>query len=153
MKTICKTRRRRGGRHYKTGIYRSSKCPTPIKYRSGWELVVVRFLDHNPDVLSYEYESLRIHYVYRGKVHCYFPDLVVRFKSKPQPMIIEVKRQDKIADPKVMAKTKAAKEWALKNNHTFQMWTNKMIEVLEQVLLLEEMKTAKKCQASQPQPP
>lgn len=66
-------------------------------------------------------------------------------------MIIEVKRQDKIADPKVMAKTRAAKEWALKNNHTFQMWTNKMIEVLEQVLLLEEMKAPKKCHASQSQ--
>jgi hypothetical protein len=131
---------RRKRKHYKTGIHKSPKCNRLFKYRSGWERSVAEFLDLSDDVISYQYESLEIPYLLKEKVHKYLPDFIVYYNNRPQPVIIEIKRQDKLGTLKVMAKTKAAKQWAEENNYNYQIWTDKMIEAIRKILPQKQKK-------------
>jgi len=129
-KQLVKTKtRKRKTRRYKTGLYSSSKCETIIKYRSGWELEVCMFLDRCSNVLKYEYESIAIPYISNlrtGKIRKYYPDFIIHY-SDGRKVIVEVKREDKLSNPKVMKKTQAGKSWAKKNGMEYQLWTNNLI--------------------------
>ena len=129
-------RRRKRKTHYITGIHHSPKCPTPIKYRSGWELTVAKYLDQDPEVLSYEYESLIIRYAIAGRYRDYTPDFLVLYKSGKK-VIVEVKRADKLTDRKVIAKATATRKWLRENkldDYDYQFWTNAVIEAFEKLL-------------------
>lgn len=124
-----KRKRRRKGR-YKTGVYKSPKASKPIEYRSGWELEVCKYLDADINVASYEYESIAIPYIANvrtGKVRRYFPDFLVMYADGKKVMV-EVKRNDKLSNPKVMKKTEAGKLWCLQNGAIYELWTNQLIE-------------------------
>lgn len=128
-------RRRKKRRHYKTGIHNSPKCSSPIHYRSGWELTVAQTLDNNPDVISYEYESLQIPYVVAGKRHDYCPDFIIAYKSGKR-VIVEVKRQDKLSNRVVVAKAVAARRWITEQNNgwTYEIWTDAVVEAFKKLL-------------------
>lgn len=130
IRKLPKTKvRKKRARHYKTGIHCSNKCETLIKYRSGWELEVCKFLDRCSNVLKYEYESIAIPYISNlktGRLRMYYPDFIVHY-SDGKKVIIEVKREDKLSNPKVMKKTQAGKDWAKKNGMEYQLWTNNLI--------------------------
>ena len=133
-------KRRKRKRHYITGIHHSPKCPTPIKYRSGWELTVAKYLDQDPDVLSYEYESLTIRYAIAGRYRDYTPDFLVLYKSGKK-VIVEVKRADKLTDRKVIAKATATRKWLRENkldDYDYQFWTNAVIEGFEKLLEIKK---------------
>lgn len=126
--TTAPAKKRRKRKHYKTGIHHSPKCSTPIHYRSGWEKTVAEFLDSNPEVVSYEYESLMVPYVMAGRGHTYYPDFLVRYKSG-RTVIVEVKRQDKLATKKVMLKNAAVRSWIIKEGKgwEFEVWTDAVV--------------------------
>lgn len=129
------TRKRKKRKKYHTGTHHSPKCKTPVEYRSGWELVVCRFLDDNPTVMEYEYESVIIPYLSNprtGKVRSYYPDFLVTYSDGTRKLV-EVKRKDKLNDPKVVKKAKAAEIWAKANNVTYEMWTNTVIEAFRKI--------------------
>ena len=134
-KTIFRRRRKR---KCKIGIYRSPKCLTPIRYRSGWELEVCKFLDYQSDVVSYGYECVIIPYVSNtrtgktGKTSSYYPDFLIVYSDQSR-LLVEVKREDKLNDPKVIKKAKAAEEWSRKNKVKYQFWTNKIIEAIKKI--------------------
>lgn len=133
-------RRRKRKSHYITGIHHSPKCPTPIKYRSGWEWTVAKYLDQDPEVLSYEYESLNIRYAVAGKYRTYTPDFLVLYKSGKK-VIVEVKRADKLTDRKVIAKATATRKWLRENkldDYDYQFWTNAVIEGFEKLLEIKK---------------
>ena len=133
-------RRRKRKSHYITGIHHSPKCPTPIKYRSGWELTVAKYLDQCPDVLSYEYESLNIRYAVAGKYRTYTPDFLVLYKSGKK-VIVEVKRADKLTDRMVIAKATARRKWLKENkldDYSYEFWTNAVIEGFTKLLEAKE---------------
>lgn len=128
-------RRRRKKSRYKTGIHRSPKCFTPIEYRSGWELEVCKFLDSDPSVKEYGYECVVIQYLSNprtGKVRSYYPDFLITYTDGTRKLI-EVKRKDKLNDPKVLKKAKAAEIWAKANKVTYEFWTNTVISVLKKI--------------------
>lgn len=134
-KRITKKKRKRK-RHYITGIHRSPKCPTPITYRSGWEHTVALYLDQNPEVLSYEYESINIRYAIAGRYRTYTPDFIVLYKSGKK-VIVEVKRADKLTDRKVIAKATATKKWLKENkleDYEYQFWTDAVIQGFTKLL-------------------
>jgi len=136
MPSIKKSiKRRKRKRHYKTGIHHSPKCSIPIRYRSGWELIVAKTLDSNPDVISYEYESIQIPYVTAGKHHDYYPDFIITYKSGKR-VIVEVKRQDKVANRVVVAKAAAARRWITEQNNgwTYEIWTDAVVEAFKKIL-------------------
>lgn len=129
-----KTRRKRKGR-YKTGIYRSKKCILPIKYRSSWEKEVCKFLDADPNVLEYGYECVSIPYISNlrtKKVRLYFPDFLVTYVNGTKKLI-EVKRKDKLNDPKVLKKAEAAREWSKKQGIEYEFWTNQTILAIKKI--------------------
>jgi hypothetical protein len=133
-KTVKKRRKRK--KHYITGTHYSPKCPTPIKYRSGWEYTVALYLDQNPDVLSYEYESIIIRYAIAGRYRNYTPDFLVLYKTGKK-VIVEVKRADKLTDRKVIAKATATRKWLKENkleDYEYQFWSDAVIEGFTKLL-------------------
>lgn len=91
-------KRKRVSRKAKRGVHLSPKCPTPINYRSGWELCYALHLDGNDDVVSYLYEPYPIEYVsnYRtGKQRKYWPDFEVTLKNGVR-VLVEIKPKKKL---------------------------------------------------------
>ena len=54
------------------------------KYRSGWELAVMRMCDNHPSILGWGSETHRIPYKnpLTGKQSTYVPDLLIVYKDK-----------------------------------------------------------------------
>lgn len=140
VKRRTKHRRRKRKSHYITGIHNSPKCSTPIEYRSGWELTVAHYLDSNPDVVSYEYESFRIPYVVAGKPHIYTPDFFIQYKSGKK-IIVEVKRADKLTNRVVIAKATATRKWLRENNMDvgYEFWSNSLIAGFKKLLEIKKI--------------
>jgi len=135
IKKVTKRKRKRK-KHYITGIHHSPKCPTPINYRSGWELTVALYLDQNPEVLLYEYESINIRYAVAGRYRTYTPDFLIVYKDGKK-VIVEVKRADKLTDRKVIAKATATRKWLKENkliDYDYQFWSDAVIEGFKKLL-------------------
>lgn len=134
-------------RNYIQGIFKPKnphkyKGSTPV-YRSLMELKAFRYLDNNPNVLTWSSEAVVIPYQSPadGKLHRYFVDLVASLKSKDgtiKKLLIEVKpeRQTKPPTESVnkkqktilyeryqfavnCAKWEAARSWCNNKGYTF----------------------------------
>jgi hypothetical protein len=134
-------------RNYVQGIYKPKNPKkyigsTPV-YRSMMELKAFRYLDNNPNVLSWSSESVVVPYESPadGKIHRYFVDLVAKLQSKDgtiKKLLIEVKPERQTKPPvesarkkqKTMiyekyqfaintAKWEAARAWCSKKGYTF----------------------------------
>ena len=62
------------------------------RYRSGWELAFMRFLDNNDNILQWASESISIPYrnPITGKQSIYVPDFLITYKNRNNQMIAEV---------------------------------------------------------------
>lgn len=134
--------------NYKQGIFSPKnklkyKGSFPIIYRSGLELKAFRYLDNNPNVITWGSESVIIPYMspHDKKIHRYFVDLVAELKSKDgttKKLLIEVKPEKQTRPPvfserkkqKTLiyekytfgintAKWDAARAWCKAKNYTF----------------------------------
>ncbi len=124
---------RRKRRHYHTGTHTSKKSNRPIKYRSGWEQAVCQYLDNSKNVVEYLYEQVIIPYISNirtRKIRKYYPDFLITYRGG-RKVLVEVKRKDKLTDPKVMKKLAAACEWSKKNSIDFEVWTDEKIEAIK----------------------
>lgn len=83
--------------------------PTEIIYRSSWELHLMMFLDSNPEVLGWGSEEVVIPYrsPLDGRVHRYFPDMIVK-KKNGEVILIEVKPYHQTQEPKTKNKKSKA---------------------------------------------
>lgn len=144
-------------RNFKQGIFRPKNPDKytgtlPIIYRSGLELKSFRYLDNNPNVLSWGSESVVIPYQspVDGKLHRYFVDLVASLKSKDgniKKLLIEVKPEKQTKPPILssrkkqttliyekhqwiinQAKWSAAKSWCNKKNYLFIILNEKHLQ-------------------------
>lgn len=135
VKATKKRKRKRRGRHYISGVYKAAKCVNAVHYRSGWELVVTKFLDADPTVLKFEYETLKIPYVFNikaRKLRNYYPDFIVYYVDG-RKVIIEVKRNSALNQIMVLRKAIAAREWAAKNGMEYVFWTENIIKPLMKI--------------------
>lgn len=102
-------RKKRKGGHYHTGIHVSPKAGE-CRYRSGWELLMMKHLDDDINVICYSYEKTIIPYVSNvktGKQRKYYPDfLVERLDGTKQ--LVEVKPARKLHQRIVAKKLTAA---------------------------------------------
>jgi hypothetical protein len=139
---------------YTQGIYQPKnpekyKGSTPIIYRSKLELLSMRYLDNNPNILTWGSESIVIPYQSPkdGKLHRYFVDLVASLKDrsgKIQKLLIEVKPEKQTRPPTITNKKKqstmlyekvtwavnqakwdAARQWAKSKGYTFLILNEK----------------------------
>lgn len=139
-KRVKKTQRRVKKSRYLSGVCKSEKCLKPIHYRSGWEKSVIQWFTGNNEIESFIYEGLKIPYVSNkttGKIRNYIPDFLVKYKNGTIKLI-EVKRADKVNEPKTAKKLLAGKIWCEKNNMPFEVWTDEIINKIRNELLEEQ---------------
>jgi hypothetical protein len=62
------------------------------RYRSGWELSFMRFLDNNDNVMQWASESIQIPYrnPITGKQSIYIPDFLITYRTRDNTLIAEV---------------------------------------------------------------
>lgn len=112
-----KKRRRKRKKRYHIGTYISSKTGQECKYRSGWELSYLRFLDSHAEVKSFVYEGVKIPYISNvrtGKVRHYYPDFYVEFKDGSK-QLVEIKPKKRVPQVAIQKKLKAAEVWCLEH--------------------------------------
>jgi hypothetical protein len=143
-------------KNYSQGIYNlinkeKYKGSMPIYYRSSLELKAFRYLDKNPNVISWGSESVILPYKspLDGKTHRYFVDLVAQLKSKDgtiKKLLIEIKPEKQTLPPVPSTrkkhstviyettqyainceKWKSAKEWCKKNGYIFILMHEKYL--------------------------
>lgn len=124
-----KRRRRRG---YFKGDYVSLKTGQTCSYRSGWELGFLWHLDMSPDVLTFEYESMKIPYVSNsrtGKTRNYIPDFVVTYVDGNK-FVIEIKPSRKLTQVTVLKKLAAAEQWTRAHGMTLAVLTEHELKAM-----------------------
>ena len=93
---------------YKSGMYKSVKNRSYMKYRSAYEYAFFEQLESNPNVIKYLSEPIEIRYVDVDlKKRTYIPDVLVLYKDGRMELC-EVKPTIMLRDPKVQLKAKAA---------------------------------------------
>jgi len=118
------------------------KSANQIMFRSSWELAFMKWLDSNNAVLRWGSEELAIPYVspLDGRVHRYFPDMVIMYLNTAGVVckeIIEIKpHAQSVAKPRMSdrdaaallvnkAKWEYAADWAERNGAKFRVITEK----------------------------
>jgi hypothetical protein len=108
------------------------------RYRSGWELTFMMFLDSNENVLQWASESISIPYrnPLTGKQSMYVPDFLVTYRgpnNTTKAELIEIKpKKQSLIESKMNANERAivavnyakwdsATKWAKKNGLTFRV--------------------------------
>ena len=143
----------RKNRNFSQGVF-SPKHPEkykgsfPIAYRSKWELVCMRRLDSNPNIICWGSESVVVPYPnpLTGRVSRYFVDFNVTLRDKQgeiRKFLVEIKPHSqtlppnqKVRNPRTLirqqaeyiknqAKWKAAEEYANKKGSSFVVLTEK----------------------------
>ena len=114
------------------------------RYRSGWEMTFMMFLDSNDNVLQWASESISIPYrnPLTGKQSVYIPDFLVMYKGRSNTTVaelIEIKpKKQSLIESKASdrdraivalnyAKWDAATKWAKRNGLTFRVINEDMI--------------------------
>ena len=132
MITKPKRRRRKRKSRYHTGVFVSVKTGQSCKYRSGWELSYLQWLEVNPDVLTFAYESLKIPYlsnVRSGKIRNYIPDVLVEMTSGAK-LLVEIKPSRKLVNAVVKKKIAAAELYCYAHGLTHVIITEKELKLL-----------------------
>jgi hypothetical protein len=108
------------------------------RYRSGWELTFMKFLDSNDHILQWASEPLAIPYRHplTGKMTNYVPDFLITYRTKNNTMkaeLIEIKpKKQSVIESKMSSKDRAivainhakwhqATLWARNNGLTFRV--------------------------------
>jgi hypothetical protein len=105
--------------HFAQGIFTPKNSEKYIgkhkpKYRSGWEMTMMMFLDNNPSILQWASEPMFIPYIHplTGKRANYIPDFLVIYENKygqRKAEIVEIKpkKQSLIESRTASAKDRA----------------------------------------------
>lgn len=135
--------------NFRQGIY---TCKNPDKYvgrnkpryRSGWEMTFMMFLDSNDNIVNWASESISIPYRHplTGKMSNYVPDFFVTYRSRDNQTraeLIEIKpKKQSLIESKMTdrdravvavnyAKWDAATKWARRQGLTFRVINEDMI--------------------------
>jgi len=114
------------------------------KYRSGWEMTFMMFLDNNDHVLQWASEGVSIPYrnPITGKQSMYVPDFIVTYRGRDNTMraeMIEIKpkkqsiieerqsQRDRAQVAINYAKWEQAQKWCKRNGLTFRVITEDQI--------------------------
>ena len=110
------------------------------RYRSGWELSFMIFLDNNDNVMQWASESIQIPYrnPVTGKQSIYIPDFLITYRTRQNTLIAEVieikpKKQsiieskmnnrDRMVVATNYAKWASATKWCNRNGLKFRVLT------------------------------
>jgi hypothetical protein len=110
------------------------------RYRSGWELSFMQFLDNNDHVMQWASESIQIPYrnPITGKQSIYVPDFLITYRTRKNTLIAEVveikPKKQSIIESKMSnrdrmvvainyAKWDSATKWCARNGLKFRVIT------------------------------
>lgn len=110
----------------RNGDHKSDKAGRTMHYRSGWEFAVMKHLDVNPDVMTYEYESVRVSYRYNDNKRWHVPDFIITFHDGRREMW-EVKPETYIDTEKVKLKSEAARVYCEQNGMRYLVFTRQVL--------------------------
>ena len=135
--------------NFRQGLYEVKNASKYVgkgkpRFRSGWEMTFMMFLDSNDNVINWASEPVRIPYrnPLTGKMTMYVPDFIVTYKGPKESMraeLIEIKpKNQSLIEGKMKdsqravvaqnyAKWDAATKWAKQNGLTFRVITEDMI--------------------------
>jgi hypothetical protein len=127
------------------GHYNSSKCRKKRAYfRSRLELIFHVHIDNNNDVEWYDYEAFSIPYLDpNGNTRRFIPDFLVKYKTKKELVIIEIKPNFRMQEEVNVSKIETGKEYARINGMIFEYWSEADIKNLglniKEIILLDEV--------------
>lgn len=110
------------GEHF-TGIKNGGK---QIYLRSSYESIYVRILEADIDVLSWEYEPMRLPYLFKGSIRNYVPDFLVTYVDDLS-FLVEVKPSLLVDNEQNTAKRLVAEAWCQLNNVGYLVFTEKSL--------------------------
>jgi len=110
------------------------------RYRSGWELSFMQFLDNNDNVMQWASESIQIPYrnPVTGKQSIYVPDFLITYRTRDNTLmaeVIEIKpKKQSVIEGKMSAKERMvvainyakwdqATKWCKRNGLKFRVIT------------------------------
>lgn len=110
------------------------------RYRSGWELSFMQFLDNNDNVMQWASESIQIPYrnPVTGKQSIYVPDFLITYRTRDNTLmaeVIEIKpKKQSVIESKMSAKERMvvainyakwdqATKWCKRNGLKFRVIT------------------------------
>jgi hypothetical protein len=125
MSYLQKTNKLKNG--YKQGKYYSKKNKVYLHYNSSYELRVYKLLENMSHIKSYQRCNFTIDYIINKKKRKYNPDLFIEYLCD-QNEILEVKASWALKDLAVIAKHKAAEQYAKQNDFKFTVWTEQQIK-------------------------
>ncbi len=104
-------------------------------FRSTWEKKFFStMLSFGYNALDLGYEQVRLPYIYQGNKHVY----IVDFYVEKYGWLIEIKPKCRLNDSREVVKFDALKEYALKNNYKYSIFTEDFIQDINFVNKLQE---------------
>lgn len=103
---------------FKTSHFESKKCEKTFYCRSSYEQRCLELLEQDDNVVRWESEPLRISYEFDGREHNYIPDILVEMIDGAR-IIVEVKPESLIDDPKNRAKIEAGRAFCSKSGYGY----------------------------------
>lgn len=119
-----------GGFAWARGRYVSSKTKQTHTYRSSWELMLMKLLDADSDVLTWEAEFTVIPYALDGKSRRYIPDFHVVRRSCEQ--LVEVKPTPLRGTAMNVAKRQAAQAYCTARGWCYIEWEPRDVNVVRE---------------------
>jgi hypothetical protein len=110
-----------GGFEWSDGQYISTKTGKICNYRSSWELDLMKKLDTDDRVVSWNYEPLSIPYTHEGKSKRYLPDFHI-VSSTGKDYLVEVKPPNLSLTVMNTAKREAAQVFCEKIGWVYIEW-------------------------------
>jgi hypothetical protein len=108
------------GLKWAKGSYESTKTKKINHYRSSWELQLMKELDVDADVVTWQHEPIVLNYNLSGNVKRYIPDFIVQRSSNTQ--LVEVKPNKLRSTPMNSAKRVAAIEYCVQKGWEYVEW-------------------------------
>jgi hypothetical protein len=115
------------GKFGEYGEFYSKKNGCTITYKSKLELEVYKRLESLDAVKSYEAEPFIIPYAFNGLEKHYVPDLIIKYVDGSADLV-EIKSERDVNTKQVIAKNKAAIDYAKQHGMRFKLITNETIE-------------------------
>lgn len=115
-----------GAGNYKHGYFHSYQMNDDIYYASSYELKALNIFETDSDIINFGRCHDRIEYISPedNKKHWYLPDFIAEY-SNGRKIVIEIKAQWQVSEPKTAAKIDAARKYYLNDGLSYQVWTEK----------------------------
>lgn len=116
---------------FKEGTFISKKNNGKIMhYRSSYELDVFECLEILGDVLCYDVEPFYIEYIHKGKIHKYYPDILVKYIDG-NVELIEIKPSNQTNLEVNKSKWSYAESYCINRGWKFEVYTENRINQLK----------------------